>query len=128
MIGGLMGALGIDLKLSTAIIFTISFGIAVDDTIHFMNRLRWEQQRGLSLPLAIKRTFLSTGQAIVITTLVLSGGFLLLTISDFLGTFYIGLLVSLTLIFAVLADLLLLPVLLWWFGDRPKSVHFLDQT
>ena len=123
MIGGLMGALGIDLKLSTAIIFTISFGIAVDDTIHFMNRLRWEQQRGLSLPLAIKRTFLSTGQAIVITTLVLSGGFLLLTISDFLGTFYIGLLVSLTLIFAVLADLLLLPILLWWFASQPRSVH-----
>jgi uncharacterized protein len=118
MIGGLMGMLGIDLKLSTAIIFTISFGIAVDDTIHFMNRLRWEQQRGRSLPMAIKRTFLSTGQAILVTTLVLSGGFLLLTISDFLGTFYIGLLVSLTLLFAVLADLLLLPVLLWWFGKR----------
>ena len=113
MIGGLMGALGIDLKLSTAIIFTISFGIAVDDTLHFMNRLRWELAAGRSWPYAIKRTFLATGQAIVVTTLVLSGGFLLLTVSDFLGTFYIGLLVSLTLVFAVLADLLLLPVLLW---------------
>jgi hypothetical protein len=123
MVGGLMGLLDIDIKLSTAIIFTISFGIAVDDTIHFMNRLHWELRAGRSLPYAIKRTFIATGQAIIVTTMVLSGGFLMLTLSDFLGTFYIGLLVSLTLMFAMLADLLLLPILLWW-GMRGVSPHF----
>ena len=120
-IGGLMGAAGIDLKLSTAIIFTIAFGIAVDDTIHFMNRLRWELKAGQSLLYAIKRSFLSTGRAIVLTTLILASGFLVLTLSDFLGTFYIGLLVSLTLVFAVIADLLLLPVLLWYFWGERKE-------
>ena len=120
-IGGLMGAFGIDLKLSTSIIFAISFGIAVDDTIHFMNRLRWELAAGRSLLYAIKRSFLSTGRAILLTTLILAGGFMMLTLSDFLGTFLIGLLVSLTLIFALVADLVLLPVLLWYFWRNEKK-------
>lgn len=119
MIGGLMGFFSIDLKFSTAIIFTIAFGIAVDDTIHFMNRLRWELWEGRSWAYAIKRAFLSTGRAIILTSLILAGGFMVLTLSDFLGTLFIGLLVSLTLVFAVVADLFLLPVLLWYL--RPKG-------
>jgi predicted RND superfamily exporter protein len=114
VVAGVMGFAGIPLKMSTAIIFTIAFGIAVDDTIHFMSRLRLELQAGKSLPYAMKRTFISTGRAIVLTTLVVSGGFLTLALSDFLGTFYIGLLVSLTLVMALVADLLLLPVLVIW--------------
>ena len=114
IIGGLMGWLGIDLKLSTSIVFTIAFGIAVDDTIHFMNRLSFELKAGKSLSLALKRSFLSTGKAILLTTAILVAGFMVLTSSEFLGTFYIGLLVSVTLVFAVLADMILLPVLLWY--------------
>jgi uncharacterized protein len=114
VVAGVMGFGGIPLKMSTAIIFTIAFGIAVDDTIHFMSRLRLELQANKSLPYAMKRTFISTGRAIVLTTLVVSGGFMTLALSDFLGTFYIGLLVSLTLVMALVADLLLLPVLVLW--------------
>ena len=61
---------------------------------------------------AIKSTYLSAGKAIVLTSLVLCGGFLILALSSFLGTFYLGLLVSITLFMAVLADLFLLPALL----------------
>jgi uncharacterized protein len=111
-IGGIMGLTGIDLKVSTSIIFTIAFGIAVDDTIHFLSKLKIELNKGKTMLVAIKNTFLSTGKAIVITSIILSGGFLTLLLSDFGGTFYTGLLVGLTLIFALIADLFLLPVLL----------------
>ncbi len=112
MIGGLMGLSGIDLKVSTAIIFTIAFGIAVDDTIHFMSKLNLELRKGKSILYAIKSTYLSTGKAIIVTSLILCAGFLSLITSSFLGTFYVGLLISLTLLFAVLSDLLLLPLLI----------------
>ena len=121
MIAALLGFAGIDLKVSTAIIFTISFGIAVDDTLHFMSRFRLELKRGRSYLYAIKRTFLSTGKAIVLTSVILCAGFLLLLFSDFLGTFYVGLLISLTLLFALLADLFLLPVLLMIFYKKNKD-------
>jgi predicted RND superfamily exporter protein len=70
---------------------------------------------------AIRQTFLTTGKAIVLTTIVLSGGFLTLVFSEFLGTFYLGLLVGLTLIFAVIGDLILLPALLMTFMPDKKS-------
>lgn len=115
VIAAVLGYFGIYLKVSTAIIFTIAFGIAVDDTIHFMSKLRIQLGKGRSLIYALKRTYLSTGKAIIVTSIILCGGFFTLIISDFLGTFYVGLLISLTLLFAVLADLFLLPVLLLLF-------------
>lgn len=116
MVGGLMGVLGIGLKMSTAMIFAIAFGIAVDDTIHFISKLKIELNQGKSLPVAIKGTFLTTGKAIILTSLVVSAGFLVLMSSDFQGTFLTGLLVSLTLLFAMIVDLILLPVLLLRIG------------
>lgn len=112
LIGGILGLSGIGLNISTSIIFTIAFGIAVDDTIHFMSKFKIELMKGRSYLYAIKRTFISTGKAIVVTSIILVAGFLTLMYSDFNGTFYTGLMVSLTLLFAVLADLFLIPVLL----------------
>ncbi|MBD3636879.1 MAG: MMPL family transporter [Crocinitomicaceae bacterium] len=120
MLGAILGFSGVELKVSTALVFTISFGIAVDDTIHFMSKLKLELNKGKSLMYAMRRTFLSTGRAIVLTTLILIGGFLMLLFSDFLGTFYIGLLISCTLIFALIADMFFLPVLLIAFY-KPKE-------
>ncbi len=122
MLGAILGYIGIDLKVSTAIIFTISFGIAVDDTIHFMSRFKLELNKGKSVLYALKRTYLSTGRAIVLTTLILCSGFLLLMFSDFLGTYYIGLLISLTLFFALVADMLVLPVLIILFYKTKKPL------
>ena len=123
LIAGIMGWFDIDLKLSTSIIYTIAFGIAVDDTIHFMSKLRIQLSQGRTLPYAIKRTFIGTGKAIIITSIILCGGFITLGLSHFLGTFYIGVLISLTLLFAVLADLLLLPwLILRLFSWKKKEV------
>lgn len=117
VIAGMMGFAGIDLKISTAIIFIISFGIAVDDSIHFLSRFRREV-RQCDVAEAVRRTYLTTGKAIMVTSLILAAGFLTLCSSDFLGTFYIGLLIAVTLLVALLADLLLLPVLLVWFYEK----------
>jgi predicted RND superfamily exporter protein len=120
LVAGIMGALGVTLKLTTSVIFTIAFGIAVDDTIHFISKLKMELAKGSSVLYAVKRTYFSTGKAIIITTFILISGFMTLLLSAFGGTFYIGLFVSLTLLFALIIDLTLLPVLVLWFY-RPKS-------
>lgn len=109
---GFIGFANIDLNMTTAIVFTIAFGIAVDDTIHFLSRYHQELKAGRSNFLAVRRTFISTGKAIVLTTIILLGGFVSLLFSDFQSTFYIGLFVSMTLIFALITDLSLLPLLL----------------
>jgi predicted RND superfamily exporter protein len=119
MIAAVMVLLGIDLKVTSGIIFTVAFGIAVDDTIHFLSKLRVQLNQGKSLALAVKRSYLATGKAIVVTSLILCGGFLTLTTSSFLGTFHIGLLISLTLLFAVVADLTFLPwMIVRWFHAK----------
>ena len=78
-----MGYLGIDLKVSTAIIFTISFGIAEDDTIHMLAALRHHLRSGLSPAYALKRTYLRTGKAVTVTSFMLLSGFVTLVFSDF---------------------------------------------
>lgn len=109
---GLMYIMGIEFKLTTAILFTVAFGIAVDDSIHFMSRLKVELSSGKNLIYALKRTYLETGKALVLTTAVLVSGFGLLIFSQFGVTHFTGLLISASLIFALLADLALLPILL----------------
>ncbi len=110
-IAGVMGFFGVDLKVSTAIIFSISFGIAEDDTIHMLAALRHHIRRGLSPTYALKRTYLRTGKAVTVTTLMLLSGFITLIFSDFASVHYMGLLITLTLAFAFVTELLLLPVL-----------------
>ena len=85
MIAGIMGWTGINLKLSTSIIFTIAFGIAVDDTIHFISKLRIELAKGKDLMEAVSSSFLNAGKAIIITSIILCGGFMTLCLSSFLG-------------------------------------------
>jgi uncharacterized protein len=118
IIGGLMGFFGTTINMSTSIIFTIAFGIAVDDTIHFLSKFKIETAKHNSFFIALKRTYLSTGKAIVLTTLILCGGFISLIFSDFKSTFLIGLYVSSILFIAVITDLFLLPVLLMIFRKK----------
>ncbi|HEU5165696.1 MAG TPA: MMPL family transporter [Chitinophagaceae bacterium] len=118
IMGAFMGLLHINLKADTSVIFAIAFGIAVDDTIHFMSRLRIELLKGLSLPYAVKRTYISTGKAIIITGMVLLSGFMTLLSSSFGGTFYVGLLISLCLFSAMVMELTLTPVLILLFYKK----------
>ncbi|MCI5055793.1 MAG: MMPL family transporter [Flavobacteriales bacterium] len=119
-VGAIMALANIDLKISTSIVFTIAFGIAVDDTIHFMTKLKLELNKGKSLLYAIKRCYLSTGKAIVLTSVILGGGFISLIFSNFNSIYYIGLLIGLALLMAVLADLVLLPCLLMLFYGKNR--------
>jgi len=133
IVAGIMGFTSIDLNLSTSIIFTIAFGIAVDDTIHLISKFKIEINKNKSLLYALKRTYFSTGKAVIVTSIILSGGFLTLILSSFGGTFYTGLLVSLTLFFALVIDLTLLPALLilffkkFWFRTTDK-INRLETT
>ena len=114
IIAGIMGFAGIELKAATSLVFSIAFGVATDDTIHFISRLKIELGYGKSLVYAFKRTYFETGKPILLTTFILMGGFISLMVSDFQSTFYFGFLICITIIIAVIADMLLLPVLLFW--------------
>ena len=116
-----MGFVGIPLKASTSIIFTVAFGIAVDDTIHFLSKFKLQLNKGNSIDEAIYVTYIETGKAICLTTIFLLSGFVPLVTSNFAASFYIGLLVSITLIAAVIADFFLLPVCLKWFFKNENS-------
>ncbi len=110
--GGVMGLFGIKLTASTAIVFVISFGIAVDDTIHFLTRYKLERRMGHSPDVSIRNTLLGTGKAMIITSMVLMSGFVLLLASNFGGTFNTGLFTALTIIFALVSDVFLIPILI----------------
>ena len=121
MIAAFMGFAGIDMKITTSLVFTIAFGIAVDDTIHFVGKLKIELGKGKSRLYALKRAYLSTGKAIVVTSIILFTGFMALVSSKISTNFYIGLLISLALIFALIADLLVLPALFLWLYPGKKK-------
>ena len=119
-VAAIMGYFGINIKTSTAIVFTIAFGIAVDDTIHFLGKFKYELMKGRSKMYALKRSYLTTGKAMIITTFILCAGFILLVFSSFLGTANMGVLLCLTLFLALIVDLTLLPVLLMLFFKVKK--------
>ncbi len=112
LILGLIGWLDIGMKMSTAVTFTIAFGIAVDDTIHMMSMLRKELASGKTAVQAIRRCFGITGRAIVVTSVILVCGFGILLFSSFYSSFLTGLLISVALLLALFSDLLLLPAML----------------
>ena len=118
--GAMLGFLGIELEAGVSIVFAIIFGIAVDDTIHFLSKYKLARRRGLDVPEAIHLTFRETGKAIVLTSIVLFFGFLVMLFSISPPSVTIGLLISLTLASALVSDLLLIPILLRWL-DRGEG-------
>ncbi len=111
----LLGFTNTPLEAGISIIFAVIFGIAVDDTIHFFSKFKLALAKGMDQEQAIKITFMETGKAIIMTTIVLFLGFLVLLFSPSGVTRIVGWLISFTLIAAVLADLFLLPILIRWF-------------
>jgi predicted RND superfamily exporter protein len=110
---GLMGYFGIPIKPSTILIFSIAFGISVDDTIHFLAKYRQElKQQQWNIKEAVYLALQETGVSMIYTSIILFFGFGVFTVSSFGGTIALGILVSITLVFAMLADLVLLPSLL----------------
>ncbi|MGR7812513.1 efflux RND transporter permease subunit [Lacinutrix undariae] len=110
---GLMGYLGVPIKPSTILVFSIAFGISVDDTIHFLAKYRQELQANhWKIRKSVFGALRETGVSMFYTSIVLFFGFSVFIISSFGGTVALGALVSITLLFAMLSNLLLLPSLL----------------
>lgn len=110
---GIMGYFDIRLKPSTIIIFSVAYGIVVDFTIHYLAKYRhslikynWDMSK------AIPDSLIEAGPSIIYTAIALFGGFIIFAASDFGGTIALGILTSISLIFGMLMNLLLLPSLL----------------
>jgi len=118
---GTMGYLGIALKPSTVLIFSIAFGIAVDDSIHFLTKYRQELERH---NWDIRRTVITalqeTGPSMLYTSIILFFGFIIFAASNFGGTIVLGIMTSTTLLVAMFANLIILPSLLLRFDKRDK--------
>ena len=115
---GLMGYFGIPLKPSTALIFSIAFGISVDDSIHFLAKYRQELfANNFFVTKAISKSLRETGASMIYTSIVLFCGFIIFAFSEFGGTVALGILTSTTLLFAMFTNLILLPSLLLAFDD-----------
>ena len=131
----IMGYVGIPIKPSTILVFSIAFGISIDDTIHFLAKYRQEliSNHGnirKSAIVAIKET----GVSMIYTSIILFFGFSIFIASKFGGTQALGILVSVTLFIAMLANLVLLPSLLLTLEKmlttkafRESKLEFLDN-
>ena len=110
---GLMGYFGIPLKPSTILVFSIAFGISVDDTIHFLAKYRLELvARNWKISKSVYGALRETGISMFYTSVVLLSGFSVFLLSSFGGTKALGGLISTTLLFAMMTNLILLPSLL----------------
>jgi hypothetical protein len=109
---GIMGWFGIELSMFTSLIASIAIGLAVDDTIHYMVRYNREFRKDLDDRRAMKETILHMGRPIVFTSLTISIGFAILSFSSFKPTAIFGTMMVITMISALVGDLMVLPALM----------------
>ncbi len=118
---GFMGLFGIAIKPSTILIFSIAFGISVDDTIHFLSKFKQIIKKDFSNNYqAVIETLKTTAESMLFTSIALFFGFIVFVSSEFQGTKAMGILLSFCLIVAMLCNLLFLPSLLLIFNKRKK--------
>ncbi|MDX2195955.1 MAG: MMPL family transporter [Cytophagales bacterium] len=123
MTAGIMGLCEIRLKISTAVIFSISFGITIDSTIHYLSKFKQEMKiRSNTVTDAVLKSLKESGVSMIYTSLVLIAGFCIFMFSDFKSTVSLGFLICLTLIFAILTNMVLLPALLITFVKKKNQV------
>ena len=126
---GLMGFFDIPIKPSTILVFSIAFGISVDDTIHFLAKYRQELlANNWKIKPAVYAALKETGVSMFYTSIVLFFGFLVFIVSSFGGTIALGGLVSVTLLLAMVSNLLLLPSLLLSFENKIANKKVLKET
>jgi predicted RND superfamily exporter protein len=117
---GFLGAADISLRFSTVIAFPVGFGLAIDDTIHFLARYGEERRSGLSCLPAVRRTLVTSGRAMILTTGMLILGYVTMLLSAFLGVVHMGLVIIVILAAALFGDLLVLPATIVLF-DRAET-------
>jgi predicted RND superfamily exporter protein len=119
---GLMGYFDIPLKASTALIFSITFGISVDNSIRFLAKYRQEiLSNNYFIPIAVSDSIMETGKSIMYTSVVLFAGFIIFAFSSFGGTIALGLLTATTLVISMFTNLILLPALIMTFDKKKKQ-------
>jgi hypothetical protein len=124
----IMGFLEIPLKASTSIIFSVAFGISVDDTIHYLTKYRQELKHWQGdVKKSVLQALRETGLSMSYTSIILFFGFSIFIASDFGGTVALGVLVSITLFMAMLTNLILLPSLLLTFNKKIISQQELEK-
>jgi uncharacterized protein len=109
---GIMGWVGVALKPSTVLVFSVALGIAIDITIRFLVNYKQESKNTDDVQQNVIQTIHSTGLSIIYTSIVLIAGFVIFCFSGFGGTQALGWLTSLTLVVATVANLAFLPALL----------------
>ncbi len=140
---GLMGLLGIPLSAATSLIASVAIGLAVDDTIHYLVRYNTEFKRDLDKDRAMRDTLTNVGRPIIFSSLTISLGFSVLIFSHFQPTAIFGFLMMVTMISALIGDIILLPALMMYVelvtawdllkmiptvgGVSPATVHELNQ-
>ncbi|MGN6476811.1 MAG: efflux RND transporter permease subunit, partial [Flavipsychrobacter sp.] len=126
---GIMGWVGIPIKPSTVLVFSVALGITIDVTIRFLVNFKQELVRhDDDIATTVKRTIHDTGLSIIYTSLILIAGFGVFALSQFDGTKSLGYLTSLTLLLAMVTNLTLQPALLLWMDKvmrKNKSADFL---
>jgi uncharacterized protein len=118
---GIMGAFSIKLDMSTIMIGSIAIGIVVDDTLHFMYNFRKFFDQTGSASLAIEKTMLGTGRAMLLTSLILSSGFFILMTASLSLLVVFGWLTGITIVFALLADFIVNPALMVLVNGRRSA-------
>ncbi|WP_295126813.1 efflux RND transporter permease subunit [uncultured Chitinophaga sp.] len=112
---GVMGWLGIAIKPSTVLVFSIALGIAIDVTIRFLVNFKQElEHHDLDISATVRQTINHTGLSIIYTSMILFAGFMIFAFSEFGGTKALGWLTSLTLVMAMITNLTILPAMLLW--------------
>ncbi len=121
---GLMGYFGIPLKPSTILVFSIAFGISVDNAIQFMAKYRHDLiQNNGKIKKSVFSSLRETGISTFYTSVVLIFGFAIFTVSSFSGTIALGGLISCTLLFAMFSNLLVLPALVLTFEKKKAKIQ-----
>ena len=114
MVIGTMGWMGLPVNIATAMIASVSLGLTVDSSIHYISGFRRARAAGDDVAAALKRTHTGVGRAVVLANLALVVGFSVLTLSHFIPLVYFGILVSVAMLGGLAGNLVLLPVLLAW--------------
>ena len=109
---GLMGWLGLPVNIATCLLGGVVIGLAVDDSIYFLLRVRESSRQGVPVDSALRQAVQTTGRAMIKTSLILTGGFLTMAASDFMPSVYFGIFFAFSILVALLADLVVLPFFL----------------
>ena len=121
---GIWAMLSGEINMALSVVLSMTLGIIVDDTVHFLSKYKKAREQGKSAEEAVRYAYKTIGQALIVTTTVLTVGFGILSLSSFALNSDMGLLTAIILVSALVIDLLFLPAFLLWLDtDRTAKTH-----